>query len=63
MLSPTPPKPADGSGPVRTLRIGDRITVYGDLEIVRIDGRRVTVRLHNSFTPVMMPVNCDAVHR
>ena len=29
------------AGPVRTLRIGDRITVCGDVEVVAIDGAGV----------------------
>lgn len=44
-------------GPVRTLRVGERLTVYGgDLEIVCVRGQRVTVRLHpaSSMPPPMM---------
>ena len=29
------------NGPVRTLKVGDRITVYGDLEVVAVEGRCV----------------------
>lgn len=47
------------SGPMRTLKLGDRITVHGDLEIVDMDGRRVQVRLHPSSSPIMFPVKAQ----
>ena len=47
-------------GPVRTMKVGQRITVYGDVEIVAIEGRRVQVRVHRASSPppgpVMFPV-------
>jgi len=45
-----------GEGPVRTLKPGDRITIYGDLEIVAVEGRRVQVRVVPASTPVMFAV-------
>jgi len=50
---------AQPSGPMRTLKRGDRITVHGDLEIVDMDGRRVEVRLHPSSSPIMFPVKAQ----
>lgn len=41
----------ESSGPVRSLKIGERITVYGDLEVVAIEGRRVTVRVLRASSP------------
>lgn len=49
---------------VRTLKVGDRITVYGDLEIVAVEGRRVIVRVTPASKPVMIPshpVHVDAI--
>ena len=53
-------RPASGdSGPVRTMKVGERVIVStGELEIVSIDGRRVTVRLHPASSPpppIMFP--------
>jgi hypothetical protein len=49
-----------GRGPVRTLKVGDRITVYGDLEVVTVEGQWVTVRAAPASAPppaaVMFPV-------
>ena len=49
------------SGPVRTLKVGDRITVYGDLEVVAVEARHVTVRVIRPSAPppepVMFPVS------
>lgn len=43
-------------GPVRTLKVGDRITVYGDLEVIAVNGRRVQVRVVSASAPVMFAV-------
>ena len=52
-------EPSKGRGPVRTLKVGDRITVYGDLEVVAVEGRWVTVRAAPASAPppaaVMFP--------
>ena len=49
----------DSGGPARTLRIGETITVYGDLKIIAVEGRRVTVRVVPPSSPppsgVMFP--------
>lgn len=46
-------------GPVRTLKVGDRITVYGDLEVIAVEGQWVTVRAAPASAPppaaVMFP--------
>ena len=45
------------------MEIGDRITVYGDLEVVAVEGRWVTVRAAPASAPppaaVMFPVKPD----
>jgi len=43
-------------GPIRTLRVGDRITVYGDLEVIAVEGRRVQVRVVKASAPPPEPV-------
>lgn len=43
-------------GPMRTLKVGDRITVYGDLELVAVEGRRATVRVRQGTLPVLAPI-------
>ena len=50
-----PPEQDNRSGPVRTLRVGDRITVYGDLEVDSLVGRRIQVRVYPASSPVMFP--------
>jgi hypothetical protein len=45
----------DVSGPVQTRKIGYRITVYGDLEVIAIEGRRVKARVVKASAPVMFP--------
>lgn len=52
-------EPSKGRGPVRTLKIGDRITVYGDLEVVSVEARHVTVRVVRPSAPVMFPVKSE----
>ena len=49
-------EPSKGRGPVRTLKVGDRITVYGDLEIVAVEARYVTVRVVRPAAPPPEPV-------
>jgi hypothetical protein len=44
------------TGPVRTLKVGDRITVYGDLEVIEVEGRRVQVRVVRASSPPPEPV-------
>jgi len=46
----------ESEGPVRTLRVGDRITVYGDLEVVAVEGKRVQVRVVRASLPPPEPV-------
>ena len=43
-------------GPVRMLKVGDRITVDGDLEVIAVHGRRVQVRVVRASTPPPEPV-------
>jgi hypothetical protein len=43
-------------GPVRTLKVGDRITVYGDLDVIAVVGRRVQVRVVRASAPPPEPV-------
>lgn len=47
------------AGPVRTVKAGDWLTIFnGDLEIMAVKGKRVTVRLHPASSqqpPVMFP--------
>lgn len=43
-------------GPVRTLKVRERITVYGDLVVVAVEDRRVQVRVVNASTPPPEPV-------
>ena len=52
----TPTKGNPGHGPVRTLKVGDRITVYGDLEVIAVEGRRVQVRVVRASAPPPEPV-------
>jgi hypothetical protein len=42
-------------GPVRTAN-GDRITVYGDLEVISVEARHVTVRVVRPSAPPPEPV-------
>lgn len=44
------------SGPIRTLKVGDCVTVYGDIEIIAIQGRRVQVRVVKASAPPPTPV-------
>jgi hypothetical protein len=41
----------EDKGPVRTLKVGDRITVYGDVEVIAIEDRRVTLRVMRASSP------------
>ena len=47
------------SGPMRTLKPGDRITVCGDLELVSVEGQEVQVRVRPTSTPIMFPVKAQ----
>lgn len=49
------------NGPVRTMRVGERITVYGDLEIVTIERSRVTVRVVPPSSPPPTGFMCPKV--
>ena len=44
-------EPPKGHGPVRTLKVGDRITVYGDVQVLSVDGHRVTLRVAPASLP------------
>lgn len=53
-------QPRGSDGPVRTMRVGQRITVYGDVEIIAIEGRRVQIRVHRASSPPPVPVMFSA---
>jgi hypothetical protein len=42
--------------PVRTLRLGERVRVFGDVEIIAVEGRRVTIRVHPLAEGLMIPL-------
>lgn len=50
-------------GPTRTLKAGDRITIYGDLEVIAVEGRCVQVRVVKASAPPPEPVMFPARSR
>ncbi|MBX3435696.1 MAG: hypothetical protein KF847_20455 [Pirellulales bacterium] len=52
---PDGPTPSVHGSPVRTLKTGERVLVVGVVEVVRIDGQRVMVRVHPAAQGLLIP--------